>query len=69
MPLERITDAVDAALASARAAGVRGNAVTPAVLAAMAQATDGDSIPANLALAENNASIAASIAVALADFW
>jgi pseudouridine-5'-phosphate glycosidase len=33
----------------------------------MAEATDGDSIPTNLALAENNASVAAGIAVALAN--
>jgi len=37
------------------------------VLAAIAAATDGDSVPANLALAENNARVAAEIAVALAD--
>jgi pseudouridine-5'-phosphate glycosidase len=40
--------------------------VTPVVLAAIAEATDGQSIPANLALAENNARVAAEIAVALA---
>ena len=45
--------------------GVRGPGVTPRVLAAIAEATDGDSIPANLALAEHNARVAAEIAVAL----
>ena len=40
---------------------------TPAVLAAIADATDGDSVPANLALAENNARVAAEIAVAIAE--
>jgi pseudouridine-5'-phosphate glycosidase len=65
----RVSAAVEASLATAAAAGVTGNAVTPAVLRALADATDGDSIPTNLALAENNASIAASIAVALAEFW
>jgi pseudouridine-5'-phosphate glycosidase len=40
--------------------------VTPFVLARIAEATSGRSIAANLALAEHNASVAASIAVALA---
>ena len=67
--LDRLTGAVDRALAAADATGATGNAVTPAVLAALAEATDGDSIPTNLALAENNARVAAAIAVALADHW
>ncbi len=66
---DRISTAVDAALAAADASGVTGNAVTPAILGALADATDGDSIPTNLALAENNAVIAAAIAVALAAHW
>ncbi len=57
--------AVDTALLAAEEAGVTGPAVTPAVLAALAAATDGDSVPTNLALAEHNASVAAGIAVAL----
>jgi len=36
------------------------------VLGRIAEATAGDSIPANLALAENNASVAARVAVAIA---
>lgn len=64
-----IQAAVTAALAQATAAGVVGNAVTPAVLGALAEATDGDSIPTNLALAENNARVATAIAVALAARW
>lgn len=55
-----------AALADADRDGVVGAAVTPYVLARIAQATEGRSIPANLALAENNAVVAAEIAVALA---
>jgi len=58
--------AVDQALTDAAVAGVTGPATTPAVLGALADATDGRSIPTNLALAENNARVAASIAVALA---
>ena len=63
---ERIKAAIDAAVAEATVRGVRGPGVTPVVLGAIAEATDGDSIPANLALAENNARVAAEIAVAVA---
>ncbi|MEM8705578.1 MAG: pseudouridine-5'-phosphate glycosidase [Actinomycetota bacterium] len=62
----RIDAAIARALAEAEASGVRGPGVTPVVLAAIAEATDGDSVPANLALAENNARVAAEIAVAVA---
>ncbi len=47
-------------------AGIVGAAVTPFVLGRIAEATEGRSIPANLALAEHNAAVAAEIAVALA---
>jgi len=63
---ERINDALETALVDVAAKGLRGPAVTPLVLAAIAEATDGDSIPANLALAESNAAVAAEIAVAIA---
>lgn len=53
------------ALSAARAAGVRGGAVTPFLLAEMERLTDGASVQANLALLESNASLAASIAAAL----
>lgn len=59
--------AVDEALAAAEASGVTGPATTPVVLGALAAATDGRSIPTNLALAEHNAAVGAAIAVALAD--
>jgi pseudouridine-5'-phosphate glycosidase len=55
-----------AALADADAAGIVGAAVTPFVLARIADATAGRSIPANLALAERNAGIAAEVAAAIA---
>jgi len=63
---ERIDLALETALAEVDAKGLRGPAITPLVLGAIAAATDGDSIPANLALAENNAAVAAEIAVAIA---
>lgn len=65
LDLEELERAVDEALAVAAADGITGPATTPAVLAALADATDGRSIPTNLALAENNAAIAGAIAVAL----
>jgi pseudouridine-5'-phosphate glycosidase len=58
--------AVDAALAEAVAAGVRGGAVTPFLLAAVERATGGASLRTNVALLESNAALAAEIAVALA---
>jgi pseudouridine-5'-phosphate glycosidase len=59
-------DALDRALAAAEREGIRGPAVTPYVLAHVADATGGDAVTANLALAANNASVAAQLAVALA---
>jgi pseudouridine-5'-phosphate glycosidase len=58
--------ALDAALAACAAVGVTGAAVTPYVLARIEQQTAGASVPANLALAENNARVAAAVAAALA---
>jgi pseudouridine-5'-phosphate glycosidase len=58
--------AVADALAGARREGVRGAAVTPFLLAAVERATGGRSLAANLALLEQNAALAAAIAVALA---
>lgn len=63
-------DALDGVLAQALtdadAAGIVGAAVTPFVLGRIGEATAGESVPANLALAENNARVAAEIAVAVA---
>ena len=53
------------ALDDCRAAGIAGAEVTPFVLGRIVEATEGRSVPANLALAENNAGVAAEIAVAL----
>ncbi len=62
-----VNAAVDAALASAREAGVRGAAVTPYLLAAVQRATHGRSLQANLALLEANAALAAAVARSLAE--
>src|SRR5690606_16207488 len=66
LPKAEIDAALDAALRDAAAEGLSGAAVTPFVLGRIAEATEGRSVPANLALAENNARVAASIAVELA---
>jgi pseudouridine-5'-phosphate glycosidase len=66
VPKAELDAAIDRAMAAASAAGVTGPAVTPYVLDAIAVATDGRSVPANLALAEQNASVAARLAVELA---
>jgi pseudouridine-5'-phosphate glycosidase len=57
--------AVAGAVRQADATGVSGAALTPFLLGAVLAATDGRSLPANLALLESNASLAARIAVAL----
>ena len=58
--------AIEAALATADAQGIRGKAVTPFVLAEVARLTGGRSVVANVALLRNNARVAARIAVELA---
>ena len=57
--------ALENALSAAQSSGVSGAAVTPFVLDRIAAATSGASVPANLALVENNASLAARLAVQL----
>lgn len=60
-----IESALREALADAVSARVTGAALTPFVLGRIAEVTGGRSIPANLALAENNAVVATQIARAL----
>jgi pseudouridine-5'-phosphate glycosidase len=72
IPEEHELDAVelqtnlDAALAAAIAEGLTGAAVTPFILGRLEQETAGASIPANVALALNNARLAAEVARELA---
>jgi pseudouridine-5'-phosphate glycosidase len=66
LPAEIVDAAVVTALEHARRSDIRGAAVTPFLLAAVERATDGRSIRTNLGLLEENAALAASIAVALA---
>lgn len=58
--------AVDAATNEADAAGIHGPALTPWLLARIAELTDGASLSANTALIENDARVAGRLAVALA---
>lgn len=62
----RIDEDLRTALAASDAAGITGSAVTPYVLSRLEAETEGDSVPANLALAENNARIGAEVATAIA---
>ena len=62
---ERHDAALTTALEQAAEAGITGAAVTPYVLERVGRATEGGSVPANLALAANNAAVAAEVAAAL----
>jgi pseudouridine-5'-phosphate glycosidase len=66
IPAEDLAPAIEAGLAEAERRGATAGEVTPIVLAALAEHTGGRTIPANLALAENNAAVAAELAAALA---
>jgi pseudouridylate synthase len=58
-------ESVAQAVADAEAGGIAGPAVTPWLLARIAEITDGRSVRANTALIVNNARVAAQLAVAL----
>lgn len=63
----QVEAAVETAEAAAHRDGVSGGDVTPAVLTALAAATGGAAVQANIALAESNAAVAAEIAIALTE--
>jgi pseudouridine-5'-phosphate glycosidase len=67
LPRDEAESAIAQAVAESEAEGIHGPAATPFVLARVADLTDGRSVTANLALIENNARVAASIAVALSE--
>jgi pseudouridine-5'-phosphate glycosidase len=58
--------AIQTALQDAGSEGIHGGALTPYLLARIAELTGGESIRANVALLKNNAAVAAQIAGALA---
>ena len=62
-----LQEKLDSALRAADDHGVTGPAVTPFVLAQIEHETAGESIPANVALASNNARVAALVAIELSD--
>jgi pseudouridine-5'-phosphate glycosidase len=64
---ERLESAVASALKEAQARGIEGSDSTPFLLKWIALETEGASLKSNVALLENNACIAAQIAVALKD--
>ncbi|HVU14899.1 MAG TPA: pseudouridine-5'-phosphate glycosidase [Phototrophicaceae bacterium] len=65
MSAEAAESAIQQATDEAEANGIHGKAVTPYVLARVAELTEGDSRTANTALLVNNARVAARIALAL----
>jgi len=58
-------DVTEMAIKDATTKGVTGAAVTPHILKFIARATQDASVKANLSLAENNARVAAQLAVEL----
>jgi pseudouridine-5'-phosphate glycosidase len=65
-PLADARAAVERAIAESEAAGIGGPALTPWLLARIAQITQGASVRANVALIVNNARVAGQISAALA---
>jgi pseudouridine-5'-phosphate glycosidase len=66
LPRDDVESAIDAALAGARDANIRGSAMTPWLLAELARRTSGRTISVNLALLEANARLAGELSVELA---
>ena len=67
LPPNEIEAAITRALAKANAAGVRGQIVTPFLLAAVAEETHGESMRTNIALLRQNARVAAQVARAISE--
>jgi pseudouridine-5'-phosphate glycosidase len=65
VPAHEIADVIEEALSAATAERISGKAVTPFLLARIAEQTNGRSLQANLALLKNNARVAAEIACEL----
>jgi pseudouridine-5'-phosphate glycosidase len=65
IPAERIEGTIRAALDEAAKQGISGKETTPFLLKRVNEVTGGASLKANIALAKNNARLAAEIAVAL----
>ena len=63
--LPNLFQIIQSALDDAASAGVRGQQVTPYLLARIAERTGGQSVRANIALLRRNAAVGAEIAAAL----
>ena len=66
IPLDQMTPVIERAQADAEQHGIAGKAVTPYLLQRIFELTEGRSLTANIALARNNARMAARIAAELA---
>lgn len=66
MAPEAVEPDLERVLAEAEAQGIRGAALTPHLLRALGEATDGRTLRANVALLVNNARVAAQVASAVA---
>lgn len=62
IPAEEMRSHIDAAVAEAAARGIAGKAVTPFILGRIVELSNGRSLHTNIALAANNARLAAAIA-------
>jgi pseudouridine-5'-phosphate glycosidase len=65
VPSEQLRSVLSEALEKAERSGVVGRDLTPFLLSHMARRSEGSTLSANIALLENNARVAASIALAL----
>ncbi len=65
LPQELVDGAIASALAQAKTQQIRGKALTPFLLQRLEALTEGKTVEANIALAENNAKLAGELAVAL----
>lgn len=65
IPAEIFRPFIQSALQEAASKGIRGKAITPFLLDNLSKATKGESVRANLALLNNNARLAALLAIAL----
>ena len=67
IPQSDLDRTLDTALKSAECQNISGRNLTPFLLSSMAQASEGETLKANIALLKNNARVAAGIAGALAN--
>ena len=65
IPVQEMRGFIDAAVQEAGQYGIKGKAVTPYILARIVELTGGRSLRTNMALAQNNARLAAEIAALL----